>query len=76
MEPNTNKLWLYEPALFTFRKIKIDENLFMVKATNSEGCTITFDRTEIDKKAENQNFEVLIESQDFIDACDTKVNKD
>lgn len=62
-----HELWHYEQSSLTITKI--DKNLFMVEATNSEGCTITFNRAAIDKKVENHELEVVIEPQDFIDAC-------
>jgi len=71
LESEGNSLWEYEQSLFTITKI--DEDLFMVEATNSEGCTITFNRAAIDKKVENHELEVVIEPQDFIDACGTNV---
>lgn len=68
-----NDLWEYEQSSLIITKI--DKNLFKVEATNSDGCTITFDRAAIDKKVENHELEVVIESQDFINACGTKPNK-
>jgi len=65
-----NDLWEYEQSSLTIAKI--DKNLSMVEATNSEGCTITFNRAAIDKKVENHELEVVIEPQDFINACEAK----
>jgi len=70
LESEGNSLWEYEQSSFTITKI--DEDLFMVEATNSEGCTITFNRAAIDKKVENHELEVVIEPQDFINACEAK----
>jgi len=65
-----NDLWEYEQSSLTIAKI--DKNLSMVEATNSEGCTITFNRAAIDKKVENHELEVVIEPQDFTNACEAK----
>jgi hypothetical protein len=65
-----NDLWEYEQSSLIITKI--DKNLTFVEATNSEGCTIVFNRAAIDKKVENHELEVVIEPQDFIDACGKK----
>ena len=65
-----HQLWHYEQSSWVVAKI--DKNLSIVEATNSEGCTITFNRAAIDKKVENHELEVVIEPQDFIDACGKK----
>lgn len=43
-----SSIWEYEQSSFVISKI--DEDLSRVEATNSEGCTINFDRAAIDKK--------------------------
>lgn len=69
-----NEIWLYEKSYRD--SSKIDKSLTMVEATNSQGCTIIFNRTVIDEKIENHELEVVIEPQDFIDACGEKAAKD
>ena len=73
LKPMGHELWDYEQSSLTITKI--DKNLSRVEATNNEGCTITFDRAAIDKKVENHELEIVIEPQDFIDACGIKANK-
>lgn len=62
-----NELWHYEQSSLVLTKI--DKNLSKVEAINSEGCTVIFNREAIDKKVEEHQLEVVIEPQDFIDAC-------
>jgi len=59
--------WYYEQSSFIITKI--DKNLSMVEATNNKGCTISFNRTAIDKNVENHRQKIVIKTQDFIDAC-------
>lgn len=62
-----HQLWHYEQSSWVVAKI--DKNLSLVEATNRKGCTITFDRTAIEKKVESHRQQIVIEPQDFIDAC-------
>jgi hypothetical protein len=67
IKSNENSLWEYKQSSFIINKI--DDDLSMVEATNNKGCTVTFNRAAIDQKVENHELEVVIETQDFIDAC-------
>jgi len=68
-----NNIWLYEKPYLD--DARIDSKLKVVEATNNKGCTVTFNRAAIDKKVEHHELEVVIEPQDFIDACGEKVAK-
>lgn len=69
-----SEAWYYEQS--SFIKTKIDKNLVSLEATNSEECTITFDRAAIEKNVENHRQQIIIEPQDFIDACGEKAAND
>lgn len=62
-----SSIWEYEQSSLVISKI--DKDLSLVEATNSKGCTITFDRTAIEKNVESHRQQIVIEPQDFIDAC-------
>ncbi|WP_022944408.1 hypothetical protein [Pseudoalteromonas ruthenica] len=72
IKANENSIWEYEQSsLFTD---KIDKNLSTIEATNYAGCTIVFDRKAIEKKVGKNRQVIVIEPQDFIDACSSKSN--
>lgn len=67
IESKDSSIWEYEQSSLIISKI--DKDLSLVEATNRKGCTITFDRTAIEKNVESHRQQIVIEPQDFIDAC-------
>ena len=63
-EKNT---WQYEQS--SFEPSKMDKYLSSIEVSNSSGCLLILNKNDIDKKVENHELEVVIEPQDFIDAC-------
>ena len=70
IKANENSIWEYEQSSLLIDKM--DKDLSTVEATNYAGCTIIFDRKEIEKKVGNNRQIIAIEPQDFIDACNKK----
>ncbi|WP_062569032.1 hypothetical protein [Pseudoalteromonas arabiensis] len=70
IKANENSIWEYEQS--SLLTDKMDKDLSTVEATNYAGCTIIFDRKEIEKKVGNNRQIIVIEPQDFIDACSEK----
>lgn len=70
IKANENSIWEYEQS--SLLTDKMDKDLSTVEATNNAGCTIIFDRKEIEKKVGNNRQIIVIEPQDFIDACSKK----
>ncbi|WP_435236768.1 hypothetical protein ACR30L_04065 [Psychromonas sp. PT13] len=70
IKPNDSSIWEYEQSSFVITKI--DNDLSKVEATNKDGCTIIFNREAIDNNVEQHKQQIVIEAQDFIDACSNK----
>lgn len=68
-----NNTWQYEQS--SFDTSKIDKYLSSIEVSNSKGCLLLLNKKDIDKKVDSHELEVVIEPQDFIDACDTKIHK-
>ena len=67
IEPKDISIWEYEQSSFVISKI--DKDLSSVEATNTQGCTVTFDRKAIEEHVARHRQKIVIGPQDFIDAC-------
>jgi len=74
VKPNSSEIWEYDQSLLL--STQIDKNLVQFEATNSEGCTITFNREAIVKLAEKHRQQIIVKPQYFVDICKTQMKID